>query len=856
MSNLTENNGEFVGISEVASTLQQALIVKFGKSVFTPEEVEEARELLMEPSNSQESHILQAMQKLPEICCMYVELRIEAVNYVRHSLPASSQWPRYMDAFHAWNKAKDEAMKLAYKRERAEQEQNADTEEKTAKAKVVEAPEDAVVYKPFRLPLRTLSATEKTNLQITVALMVLGIKRAGVKPSQLKAAKGAIRGNAEIKAWYTTLCIIPGIAEMDADLLSALLFDMVQDETLLEDEEKREKVVTKILLEKEALLLGVEETASNEGEKEEVTNEEPEQTTSEERQSDSDSDDSHAAEEVSLNDDANAEEEPENTSPAPEVTENDGEQLVDGDNTGEDDELATFLVNGSGVIDPDSEKDEEQDSQPEPEPSQDETKPDQSETKPEETAPETAESAPEVKHVEQQEKEPENTTSAPEPVEDTEEEQEQNDEPIIFEPGRHLDIPSDDYHRSNGISSSMIKDGRVSLMFFKAKHVDKKIKRENSKVLDMGKLFHTLTIEPEQLHVEYSIEPIIPANAFTKTDSYKKYIEEFNASLPEPFSVERIKQLIQDYNSMLPEPFPVAKGATETLAAYQALPEVFQRVEDGARVTAKAMDACIREFNATLEKPLSTAGNREALLDTLATVQPSLVEKIRATPEPLKTTGTKADLAKAIRSVNPDAVFADELIAKWKENPDNKVLVTREQLKMAYAMQEAVYNHPTAGKLINHNNRTVEASYFSVDEETGLEVKVRPDVEVQLDSLRIGFDLKSISMFNVKAGDLRAYLHREIIRRDYHLSAAMYCEVAFLDQFFWIFVNKDENYHWVVVVEASPELLELGALEYHITLNAIANAFDTGNWPAPIVEDYMDELSTYDQKRLEFLKSL
>ncbi|VCV96809.1 hypothetical protein BANRA_02131 [Escherichia coli] len=62
----------------------------------------------------------------------------------------------------------------------------------------------------------------------------------------------------------------------------------------------------------------------------------------------------------------------------------------------------------------------------------------------------------------------------------------------------------------------------------------------------------------------------------------------------------------------------------------------------------------------------------------------------------------------------------------------------------------------------------------------------------------------------------------------------MYCETAALDQFFWIFVNKDENYHWIAICEASTELLELGMLEYRKAMRAIATGFDTGEWPAPI----------------------
>ncbi|MDM2722458.1 PD-(D/E)XK nuclease-like domain-containing protein, partial [Citrobacter sp. Cy230] len=161
----------------------------------------------------------------------------------------------------------------------------------------------------------------------------------------------------------------------------------------------------------------------------------------------------------------------------------------------------------------------------------------------------------------------------------------------------------------------------------------------------------------------------------------------------------------------------------------------------------------------------------------------------------------------------------------------------------------------TAGMLLQHPSRAVEVSYFGFDDETGLEVRVRPDLEIDLDGVRIGADLKTISMWNIKQEGLRAKLHREIIDRDYHLSAAMYCETAALDQFFWIFVNKDENYHWIAIIEASAELLELGMLEYRKAMRAIATGFDTGEWPAPITADYTDELNDFDLRRLEALRT-
>jgi exodeoxyribonuclease VIII len=80
-------------------------------------------------------------------------------------------------------------------------------------------------------------------------------------------------------------------------------------------------------------------------------------------------------------------------------------------------------------------------------------------------------------------------------------------------------------------------------------------------------------------------------------------------------------------------------------------------------------------------------------------------------------------MIQAVKSVNPDAVFADELLDAWRENPDGKILVTRQQLATAQAIQSALLAHPTAGMLLQHPSRAVEVSYFGFDEETGLEVR-------------------------------------------------------------------------------------------------------------------------------------
>ncbi|HDX9099770.1 TPA: PD-(D/E)XK nuclease-like domain-containing protein [Klebsiella michiganensis] len=426
--------------------------------------------------------------------------------------------------------------------------------------------------------------------------------------------------------------------------------------------------------------------------------------------------------------------------------------------------------------------------------------------------------------------------------------------PECFEPGRYEGVPNEVYHAANGISSTMVKDARVSLMYFEARHVSKTINKERSPVLDMGNLVHALALQPEDMDKEFSVEPEIPEGAFTTTATIRAFIDEHNASLPPLLSADDIKALLDAHNATLPTPFPLGASVDESYASYEQLPEEFQRIESGTKHTATAMKACIKEYNATLPAPVKTSGSRDALLEQLAIINPDLVAQEAQKPQPLKVSGTKADLIQVVKSVKPDAVFADELLDAWRENPEGKVLVTRQQLSTALAIQKALLNHPTAGKLLTHPSRAVEVSYFGIDEETGLEIRVRPDLEIDMGGLRIGADLKTISMWNIKQEGLRAKLHREITERDYHLSAAMYCETAALDQFFWIFVNKDENYHWLAIIEASEELLELGMLEYRKAMRAIANGFDTGEWPAPITEDYAEELNDFDVRRLEALR--
>lgn len=225
----------------------------------------------------------------------------------------------------------------------------------------------------------------------------------------------------------------------------------------------------------------------------------------------------------------------------------------------------------------------------------------------------------------------------------------------------------------------------------------------------------------------------------------------------------------------------------------------------------------------------------------------------KAKPDQLKLAGKKEELQEAIRAVNPDAIFADEYEEQWRQSMTGKTIISIELFASAKAIQQALFSDPDASRLLQHADRQCEVSYFGIDEETGLAIRVRPDIEIRVPYENICADLKTVTIGNVRQDRLKERLHREIIDRDYHLSAAMYCDVAGLDNFSWIFVNKEPGYHWVAVVQASEMELELGRQEYRRVLRQINNAMENDVWPAPIVGSYTDELNNYDILRLEAL---
>ncbi|CAB5540591.1 Exodeoxyribonuclease 8 [Citrobacter werkmanii] len=428
--------------------------------------------------------------------------------------------------------------------------------------------------------------------------------------------------------------------------------------------------------------------------------------------------------------------------------------------------------------------------------------------------------------------------------------------PTHFEPGRYENLPNEVYHSANGISSTQLKDVRISPMYYYGRHIAKTIPREQNDAMLRGTIIHSYVLEPERFESEFAVPEEVPAEVISTSGDLVSIIKEYNAGLPSLATPDELKAYIEELNKTLTPPLSLSGSADETANLYMSLPVDFQRIPDGTKHTASAQKACIKEYNASLQPLLKVSGTREQLLDQIATIDPEYAEKERAKFIPYNVSGTKEQLTEIVRAIRPDVVTADDWHQQQEEASQGKTMISLDMYAQAKNISAALQAHPSASRLLTHPSRQSEVSYFGFDEETGLEIRVRPDLEITLPHARIGGDLKTTSLGYVKQDELKARLHREIISRDYHLSAAMYCDTAELDQFFWIFVNRDEGYHWIAVVEASPDLLELGRKEYRRALRTINDCTMSGNWPAPITEDYTDELNDFDLRRLEALGAL
>ena len=173
----------------------------------------------------------------------------------------------------------------------------------------------------------------------------------------------------------------------------------------------------------------------------------------------------------------------------------------------------------------------------------------------------------------------------------------------------------------------------------------------------------------------------------------------------------------------------------------------------------------------------------------------------------------------------------------WKQAQGDKPILDGEEAAMLDGMSAAVAAHPVARKLLDGSKR--EVSLFS-DHRTGLKLKGRIDV------LGEGFvaDVKTAA-----EGD-SANFAAAVFRYNYHVQAAMYCQLAGVEKFSFIAVEKVAPFA-VAVYTLSPKALQVGLNSLNYALDTIALCTDAGLWPAYSFDEQTLDLPAWAYKQAE-----
>ncbi len=166
-----------------------------------------------------------------------------------------------------------------------------------------------------------------------------------------------------------------------------------------------------------------------------------------------------------------------------------------------------------------------------------------------------------------------------------------------------------------------------------------------------------------------------------------------------------------------------------------------------------------------------------------------------------------------------------ETWAKFIEESEGKDVITQEQFEQIDAMRTAAYATPFVSKLLSGEK---ELSFWGVDEETGLTLKVRPDCITELNGRHILIDFKTCS----DADNMK--FCKDSIKFNYDLQLAMYRDVLKQNtghDYTVVIIAQEKTAPYVTnVFQLSENYLKAGEDFYKEMLIVYKHCLDTDTW--------------------------
>ncbi|MBL4562305.1 exodeoxyribonuclease VIII [Citrobacter koseri] len=226
---LRKNESEPVDFDSLSKVMQNAVLVKFDTTEVTKDMLLAALKLTQEEEGTFEGHIVEAINKTPEINAMYPERKLFAIGWVKHKCSQNKKWPEIKAELFAWKKRQDSERKETGPSKSIVE----IAREKAANQTIQQIEEKAKV-----------GSGDPDRFDTVVALLVMGLDPETANATQVKHAKHIKESRDPAwRAWRTTLIGIPGIYLFPESELYALTLDGMKDLSLIKDDDARRAYV-------------------------------------------------------------------------------------------------------------------------------------------------------------------------------------------------------------------------------------------------------------------------------------------------------------------------------------------------------------------------------------------------------------------------------------------------------------------------------------------------------------------------------------------------------------------------------------------------------------------------------------
>lgn len=160
------------------------------------------------------------------------------------------------------------------------------------------------------------------------------------------------------------------------------------------------------------------------------------------------------------------------------------------------------------------------------------------------------------------------------------------------------------------------------------------------------------------------------------------------------------------------------------------------------------------------------------------------------------------------------------------EKAGNRTILSYDEIEAVVGMRNAVMANSTARVLIEKGIK--EHSIFWKDEDTGVELKCRPDIFIPDDDLKVIVDLKSTTSSDTKN------FTNECLRYGYDVQSAWYkkgVQTEYPGEYAFVFIAVEKNPPYAVnVMEMDKLMIEYGYIRFRELLDTYVECQKTGNW--------------------------